>query len=316
MDQLSGLIGNVGNGLSTAAGDVGSAFGGATDFLGNLFSGGGSSAIPVPTTPDLGAVPTTPTIPTPTSGGAISAGPSAAAVADPLGAAASGGISAGSDVLSQALGAGATGVTPNLPAQAPITADSTTIPGLNTTPLPGGVSATAPTASASPPANGGFFQNPNVKNALGAGVLGLDLFKGLQTPPGVSALKTLAGQEGNLAKVGQAQEWAGNNGILPAGAEAKVQANLNASIAAIKSNYAKMGMSGSSAETADINAAKQAAEAETFQIGQGYAQQGLSELQTAMGAQDTLLSQILNAETAQDTALGQSLAAFAGATAK
>jgi len=307
--SLGGALGTIGSGISGAVGDAGG-------FLSSLFGGGSGGGIPAVPDAGVGAVGAAPVASAPTSP-AITAGPSASAVADPLGlgggTGGATGIGGGSDVLSQYLGGGS-GVTPNLPAQT-ITTDPVNIPGLNA----GGATPAAPTtpASASTPAasRGLFGNNPALQTALGTGVVGLDLLKGLQTPPGVSSLKDLAGQEKNLATAGQAQEWAGNNGVLPAGANAKVQQNLNASIAAIKSNYAKMGMSGSSAETADINAAQQAALAETFQIGQGLAQQGLSEVTSATGLEGTLLGQILQAETAQDTALGQSLAGFAGATA-
>ena len=129
-------------------------------------------------------------------------------------------------------------------------------------------------------------------------------------------MQALLGQQQALANTYGSEAQAEQQGLLPAGAEALVQNNLNAKIAAIRTNYAKSGMSGSSAEIQDINAAKSQALADTFAVGQSMAQQGLQELQSATGQESSLLNYILAAETAQNTQLGNALASFAGAAAK
>jgi hypothetical protein len=164
--------------------------------------------------------------------------------------------------------------------------------------------------------NGSGGQSNALKDILGAGVLGVDLAKGTQSPPGVKQLQQLAGTDAGTAKSFLAQAQGEQQGILPAGAEALVQNNLDASIAAIKQKYSQLHMSGSSAETQDLNAARMQALAETFQIGQSMANTGLAESNAASGQEDALLQAIMAAETAQGTELGNALAGFAGAAAK
>lgn len=155
-----------------------------------------------------------------------------------------------------------------------------------------------------------------LKTALGTGVLGYDIYKGTQTPPQVKALQALEGQQAGLAKTFASEAQAENQGILPSGAEQFIDQSLNAEVAAIRSKYAQLGMSGSSAEVQDINAAKNQALALRFQIGQQLASQGLNEVNAATGEQDSLLQAILTAETQQGSALGDALAQFAGAASK
>ena len=163
---------------------------------------------------------------------------------------------------------------------------------------------------------GGGVSSGALKDILGAGVLGLDLVNANKKPAGLGALQALAGQQQGLAKSWGAQAEGEAQGILPAGAQALVQNTLDANIAAIKQKYSQLKMSGSSAETQDINAAKAQALAETFQIGQQMSQTGLAEASSASGQESQLLQAILASETAQGTALGDALAGFAGAAAK
>ena len=146
---------------------------------------------------------------------------------------------------------------------------------------------------------------------LGAGALGLDLFKGSQTSPQVKALEQMAGQDKGLVKSYTAQAQAEGQGLLPAGLQAGIQQNLDAAIAGIKSRYATMDMTGSTMEAQDIAAAERAAFAETASIGQSLAQQGLNEVTSASGQEMQLLQAILAANTAQGTDLGNTLAEFA-----
>ena len=152
-----------------------------------------------------------------------------------------------------------------------------------------------------------------LKDITGLGSIGLGLLQAMTPAKGLKSLEGLAGQDAALANTYSAEAQAEGQGLLPAGAEAAVQNNLNAQIAAIRTNYAKMGMSGSSAETQDINAAKSQALAQTFEIGNTLAQQGLQEVQSASGQESTLLNDILNANMNADSALAKSLAGLAGA---
>lgn len=149
---------------------------------------------------------------------------------------------------------------------------------------------------------------------VGGGAIIKDLASAGQLPKGSNQLLSEAGTQAGLAKSYAAQAEGEGQGILPAGAQALVQQNLDANVAAIKTKYAGLGMSGSSAETQDINAARNQALAQTFAIGQSLAQSGLQEVTSSSGLEANILNQIMNAETAQNTQLGDALASFAGAS--
>lgn len=148
--------------------------------------------------------------------------------------------------------------------------------------------------------------------ALGSlGSLGLDIYKGTQEPAGVKALKALQGEQGALAKTFGQQVQGQQQGMLGAGGDALVQQGLDAEQAQIRSRYAQMGMTGSSAEQQDLAAAAQRSLAQRFQLGQQMASTGLNEVNAATGQQSALLQAIMQAETAQGTDFGQALSDFA-----
>jgi hypothetical protein len=315
MDVLS----SIGSGIGTAASDVGGALSGAFSGLEGLFGGGaGAGAGAAGALPDVGAVaPLAAAAPLNLTGPALTAGTGGAnALASSL-------PGEGLDLTGSGigeLGGGAGGVSA-LPAQA--TTVGSDLKGIGPASSLDGLTHT-PGISASPTGGGGggvlsqIFGGGKggvIPDILKAGLFGLDIANASKPPPGLDALKKLATTQGDLAKTFSAEAGAESQGLLPGGATALIQQNLSAAIAGIQSRYAQMGMSGSSAEIQDINAAKQQALAEQFQIGHGLAQEGMQEVQSASGLQATLLNQILAAETAQGTELGNVLAQFAGATA-
>lgn len=83
--------------------------------------------------------------------------------------------------------------------------------------------------------------------------------------------------------------------------------------AAIRQRYASMGMSGSTAEQDDLNAASQAGVDQQFKIGQQMAQTGLAAIAALTGQSAAIYTSLLNAATAKDTALGTALSNFAAA---
>ena len=336
-DTLSGLFGDVSGLANTAGSDIGSFFGGIGTDLSGLFGGSPAPSL-AGAAPVTGVTPPAPAVTPDVSAVTPSSVSSAAAVANPLPNAGDlsppivfgGGVP---NASSAATFGGDGGAAPlasspvinpatNTPAGPfnPMTAN----PPASPTPLDlgGGTLAPpigSPTSGGSPNVLSQIFSPGNsslLKTLLSGGALGLDIARASQQPPGVAQLQGLAGQQAALAKSYGAQAEGESEGILPAGATALIQNNLDAQVAAIKSNYAKMGMSGSSAETADLNAAMQEALASTFQIGQTMAQQGLQEVQSASGEEAGLLEAILNAETAQGTALGQALMSLMTGAAK
>jgi hypothetical protein len=164
----------------------------------------------------------------------------------------------------------------------------------------GGIAAAPVLAAASRTGNpmldkimAGFTKNPLQAAALIGGIA-----QGLQPAPYSKEMSALAAQEKNLAAQYGPMTQDALQGKLPAAAEAYVQRMIQSQKAAVQSNYASMGMSGSSAEAQDLSAVESSAEALRFQIGQGIAQQaggimqnGLAE---AAGMYGTMSQEKLN----------------------
>lgn len=298
-NAVSNGVGAVGNAIGSGASAVGDALSGGAGDVSSFFTGGGSTpALAAVTGGDVPstAVPSSPITTTPL--------PDISAVTPPT---VGGAVSAASSLPNQ----------PTIDVTAPpnnvLPAQDPSIPLTNAPAAAGAYNPlTPPRASTLSQllSSGGLLKGASV------GALAASLLNENKDAAGVKDLKNLAGQQGQLASSYAAQAQAEGEGLLPGGAEALVQNQLNAQISAIQQNYARMGMSGSSAETQDINAAKSAALAQTFQVGQELAKTGLSEVTAASGEQSTLLDAILNSETAQGTAMGNTLAQFAAAMAK
>lgn len=174
------------------------------------------------------------------------------------------------------------------------------------------------TAPFSAPGAGSNFLSSiiNPKTALPLGLLSYDILRGSQNPAEVKQLQALsAQQQGIAANQGQLAS-AEQEGILPTGGQQLVQQTLQANEAAIRSKYAQMGMSGSTAETQDLQAARDQSLAQTFQIGNQLATTGFNEVNAATGESSSLLEEILAQETAQGNDLGNALALFASGLAK
>ncbi len=93
--------------------------------------------------------------------------------------------------------------------------------------------------------------------------------------PGINAANQLVGSEAS--------------GVLPPGAQASVSDALQSDIANIKSRYAAMGDSGSSAEQQDIANAEQQAAANQFNIASGATATGLKALNLNQSTYNTLV---------------------------
>lgn len=165
---------------------------------------------------------------------------------------------------------------------------------------------------------GNFLQSllKNPKLLAEGGLLGAELLNANKTPTGEAQLKALAAQQAGFAKNQGELAQAEQQGLLPAGATNLFQGQLQAAEAAIRAKYAQMGMTGSTAEMQDLQAARTGIMGQMFQEGQQMAQQGWTNVNQATGYESSLLDEILATETQQGTALGQALAAFAGAAAK
>jgi hypothetical protein len=147
-----------------------------------------------------------------------------------------------------------------------------------------------------------------------AGMIGKNLFGGDS-----ASLKSLKHMQSDLAgrakQLGAASD-AEKLGHLPQPAQDIIDRSVQQRIAQIRQQYASAGLSGSSAEAQDIAAAQQDGVMKAFEIGQGMASQGISEMQTDLGSSAGLLQAIMQQEAAQGTELGTLLAKFAGLTAQ
>jgi hypothetical protein len=138
--------------------------------------------------------------------------------------------------------------------------------------------------------------------------------------PNQAALTGVANQASTAA--GNANAYAGaleaplTTGVLPAGAQAQVTQALNDSITSIKSKYANLGLTGSTAEQAAISEAQSQAQQMTFTIAQQMAQTGIQAGNQAtqdLGLEGTIYNDLTQAQISQDTALQNAIASFTGA---
>lgn len=152
------------------------------------------------------------------------------------------------------------------------------------------------------------------KLAIPAALVGGSIYEGTKGAPGLGNIKSLAQSEGGLAKqFGDQTLGELTTGTLPAPAQAALDQALRDAHSSIKSKYASMGMTGSTAEAQDLDNADKSAVAQRFKIAQELAQTGLSALSSTTGTEAELYQAILQSQTQQDAGLAQALAGFAGA---
>lgn len=131
-------------------------------------------------------------------------------------------------------------------------------------------------------------------------------------PAGLSDLRNVASQMRDQGTLLTRQGTAALQGNLPGPAQSAIDQALRAVHAGVRSNYAGLGLTGSSMEQQDLNAASERALAQRFQIGQQMAQTGLNAASNNNNYSASLYGQIMQALTARDTAFGTALSRFAG----
>ncbi len=157
-------------------------------------------------------------------------------------------------------------------------------------------------------ANAGNILASNPGAAISAAGLGLDALKGNQVS---GAEKNLAAQASQQGQQGAQLEQYLQTGTLPPGEQAGVNQALDSAIASIKSRYASMGMSGSSAEQQDIAAAQSQAQAASAQMAEQLLATGINET----GMSSKLYDEIVKNQMANDTALQSAFNNFSSAAA-
>lgn len=207
----------------------------------------------------------------------------------------------GADAAAQVPTAGIGGAAP---AGAASTAGNTGIQLLKSLGGAAGVgSSTTPVGSAF-----GNFLGANANLAVPAGILGYEAIESGKQPAGFDQLEQEAAQG---MTQGQQLEGYLKSGTLPGGLQGAVQQNLAATQANIRSRYASMGMSGSSAEQQDLANASTQSQAQSSQLAQQLLSTGINETGQSAGIYQSLLNDI----DKSDAGLTSALAAFAGAAA-
>ena len=164
------------------------------------------------------------------------------------------------------------------------------------------------------------FKDPSISNVgtaignnsnwlLPAGALGASMMLGNAQPKGSAQVSQAAAQ---LGQAGQELQSYITNGTLPPGVQASITSAAELAKAAVRSQYAKMGMSGSSAEAADLQHVETTATTQGTQIALQLLQQGVSD--TSISAQ--LYGELMKNAMSSDQSLVQALGALAGSAAR
>lgn len=309
----AGLVGAGITGGSPLTGALTGGIGGAaTGALGDLTTPSGASASGT-TAPGASAASIAPVGGTGGTGDLTAGdGASGASAAAPVGVPSGGGTNLAS-LVPAAAGTGPSGLTPL--SASPLTSQPITAGNLTAAPaFAGGAGVGGAGGGGSSVDN--FFNNPTwgtagtalEKNALpilaGGGLLA-NLVAG-SNPTGETQLKDQAGalatQGGQLASYLQ-------SGQLPPGAQAGLDEATKSAQAAIRSKYAALGMSGSTAEIQDLNDVTMQASAEKFQIADSLLKTGIQET----GLSSSIYENLANFDVQQSGQTGSAIAALAAA---
>lgn len=145
------------------------------------------------------------------------------------------------------------------------------------------------------------------KLALGVGTAAYDLTRpGIKSLPGYSQLSSEAS---TLGAQGQQLASYVNTGNLPPGAADAVSQATQQAIATVRSKYASMGQSGSTAEAEAVSGIQQQAAAEGFNIATQLLNSGINESQLASGIYQT----ILQANVSENNEVTSAISGLAGA---
>jgi hypothetical protein len=148
----------------------------------------------------------------------------------------------------------------------------------------------------------------NGKLALAGAGLGYDALKGNKPPQGQEQLQALAD---SLTKQSKQLTSTALNTALPPEAQAQLEQARSSATAGIRSQFARMGLGGSTMEAQALAGVQEQIAAQGSTIMQQLMQQGMSAAQAA----DTMLAQIMQSNVSRDNALSSAVGSFAGALA-
>lgn len=154
----------------------------------------------------------------------------------------------------------------------------------------------------------------------------LSALAGPQQAAGTSLINTGEGVIGQGQGLVQPLATGAGPGSLPSGAESEINQAVASAKASIRSQYAGMGLSGSTMEAQALAEIDQNAITQRFQVAQQMAQTGLNEIQTgqgvvgggvqATGGAASIYNNLLNQSLQQDQALQSAVSNFAGQVAR
>ncbi len=157
-------------------------------------------------------------------------------------------------------------------------------------------------------AGGGLFGGHPALGVLSAAPAVLEAIRGSQPYKGQTQLQQSAAQLGQQGT--QLQNYL-QTGTLPPGAQAAINQATASAQAAIRSQYAAMGMSGSSAEAQDLAAAQQQGAAQANSMAMQLLNSGIQSTQMS----DQLYQDIMNQSMQQDQDLSSAIGNFASMAA-
>ncbi len=151
---------------------------------------------------------------------------------------------------------------------------------------------------------GGLFGGSPALGLLAAAPVALEAIRGSQPFKGETQLQQSAAQLGQQGK--ELQNYL-QTGTLPPGAQAAINQATASAQAAIRSQYAAMGMSGSSAEAQDLAAAQQAGVTQATNMAAQLLSTGVQDTQMS----DQLYQDIMNQSMQEDQDLSSAIGSFA-----
>jgi hypothetical protein len=205
-------------------------------------------------------------------------------------------------------------LTPEVSLNVPVQASIDKILGQTTAPfkVEGLLPASGATAATHAAPNDFIKSLLKPQNLIGAALMGEQYAQATGSSPELKKMKALETQGEARAKQLESAIAAEQQGIIPTGQKLEIDQALKQQIAQIRQRYAEMGMSGSTAEANDIQAAQMQGAALATQMGQKMASEGIAQLEGLDTSTQNLLTNIMSAETAQGTELGKLMAEFAG----
>jgi hypothetical protein len=155
---------------------------------------------------------------------------------------------------------------------------------------------------------GGDLKN-NASWLLPGALLGFEALRGNQTPKGLNPLTSEANQLNNQSQ--QLESYL-TTGTLPPGVQTALNQAAHSAKATIRSQYAARGMSGSSAEAADLANVDNTVVSQGANIATQLLNIGVSEA----GLSSQIYGQILNTNLSQDNQLSGALSSLASASVR